>query len=446
MRTQNQTVRVLNNVKLVTFLYWTSLGLLAYMPFHLFLSRWLSLYTGGLGAWDAGKDILTLSALALAVFIFLKNKLYKNKYLLTFFVLSAVYVALHLLFYAVNYQDLDQRSFMVGTLYNGRIFAYLFIGMIVVRTYPKLNPRTLLKVILVASTLTCMVAFVQYIAPKDLMTHFGYSIERGVKPAFFIDDKPDFPRVMSTIRDPNSYGAYLVLPITLLWIIFLKLKKHRTSAAALGVIHAFALLLTFSRGAWLGTIIALSVATFFIFERSILDILKKRAWIIGLVIIALIPIVSMVKNQYVFQNVILHSDKSTVLKDPNELRIEVQTKAIDDIADQPEGHGPGTAGLVSIGNPKGTVLTENYFLQIGYELGIAGLLIFVGLLVVTYKYLLQGKRNITSIAVISSFWGYIFIATLIHLWSNEAVAAQWWLLAGLLIVNRSNSNNRVTKG
>ena len=45
--------------------YFGALGLLIYMPFHIFLSQWLSTYTGGLEAWKIGKDV---SILLLAVF------------------------------------------------------------------------------------------------------------------------------------------------------------------------------------------------------------------------------------------------------------------------------------------------------------------------------------------------------------------------------------------
>lgn len=414
-----------------TILYWSVAGLLAYMPFHIFLSRWLSLYTGGLGPWDAAKDIITSLAAGLALLLCISRKLYRDRRVLALFLLAGAYFLLHLAYFAFNHRNLYARSFILGTLYNGRIIAYLLIALVAARIYPKIELQKIIKITLVVSTITCLIALAQYVLPKDLMTHFGYSIERGVKPNFFIDDKPDFPRVMSTIRDPNSYGAYLIIPITLLWAHITRLKKFRVKALGLLAVHLLALLLTFSRGAWLGACLSLAVVTFLLYKKELFATLQARKWLILALCIAAIPVVLVLKNQYVFQNVFLHSDKSTVLKDPNELRIEVQRNAVTQIARHPEGHGPGTAGLTSIGNPKGTVLMENYFLQIAYEVGVQGLLIFLSLLALAYYLLVKAPRNYMSASLLASFWAYVFIATLIHLWSNEAVAAQWWLLAGL---------------
>lgn len=136
------------------------------------------------------------------------------------------------------------------------------------------------------------------------------------------------------------------------------------------------------------------------------------------------------------------------MADPNELRIQLQARAADDIMADPEGHGPGTAGIVSIGNPHGAYLTENYFLQIGYEIGVIGLLVFLALLAVVYRMVLGVRRDDVRAVLIGSFWAYILMSLLIHLWSNEAVAAQWWLLAGLAIgVSAATSSTRakVTK-
>lgn len=438
----------MNKPTLEKFLGGSVLLLLAYMPFHLFLSRWLSLYTGGLGQWDAGKDILTIAALGVAIILALKRRLFKDKAIITIFVLSALYGLLHLLFIVFDRDDQHLRSFLVATLFNGRILAYLFIGMIVGRLR-LISMRSVVRVMIIASTLTCLFALFQYLAPKDLMTNFGYSIERGVKPNFFIDDKVDFPRVMSTVRDPNSYGAYLIVPLTFLWLkLFRGQSKTRLLIGGLLLLHGLSLLLTFSRGAWIGAFISVSIATMLAYRQQLIDFIKKRYWILALPILILLVGGFYIRDTYVFKNVVLHSDESTVLADPNELRVQLQNKALADIASDPEGHGPGTAGLVSIGNPKGTFLTENYYLQIGYEIGIFGFLLFMALFIKIYKLIAGVISREYSMVFIGSFWAYAFLSMLIHLWSNETVAAQWWLLAGLVIgpalsnEHNSTSSNR----
>lgn len=426
-------------------LYAIFIGLIAYMPFHLFLSRWLSLYTGGLGQWDAAKDIVTVVGLGLAVVIAWKHKLFQDKVVLSVFLLSLAYLLLHISFYLFDRKDQDTRPFIVATLFNGRIFAYLFIGIVVAATQ-KINWYKVLKVVLIVSTVTCIFGLFQYVAAKDLMTHFGYSIERGAKPSFFIDEKPDFPRIMSTVRDPNSYGAYLIVPLVILFVMGLKRLGSTKVVVGLFVLHLAALVLTFSRGAWLGAVIVLGLASVYVAKKQLLLLLRKYAVYIALVFLLAAGVTFALRDSYVVQNVFLHSDKSTVMADPNELRVQLQQDSIKKIVEQPEGYGPGTAGIVSIGNTKtGVVLTENYFLQIAYEVGLVGLWIYLLLLFIIYKRIVMIATKNMKVVMLSSFWAYIFISLLIHLWSNEAVAAQWWLLAGLLIGGglRNSHNKRV---
>lgn len=402
------------------------------MPFSLFISRWLSLYTGNLALWDSSKDYLTLFTLIISLYIVIRNKLIREKYIATVVILGVIYGVLHLSFLIFD-KSLDQRSVIVATLYNGRIFAYLFIGIVLGKITQKQHYKNIVKILLIISCITAVFALLQYLLPKDLMTHFGYSVSRGAKPFFFIDDKPDFPRVMSTIRDPNSYGAFLILPITFLWV---QLAKKRKESGML-IIGSFlllitALFLTFSRGAWLGVSLSIAVSTGMLFKNSIQNIVKKHLLLALTVLCIMVTGVLLTRNSYVTQNVILHKDQQTVLTDPNELRIEFQRKALRGIASEPLGHGPGSAGLAAISNPRGGLLTENYYLQIAYEIGVPGLLIFLSMLILIYRKLLQTTTSEIQTAMIASFWGLAFVALLIHLWSNEAVAIEWWFLAGVI--------------
>jgi O-antigen ligase len=112
--------------------------------------------------------------------------------------------------------------------------------------------------------------------------------------------------------------------------------------------------------------------------------------------------------------------------------VQLFQKGIDGIAADPEGRGPGTAGLVATKLSNG-LLTENYYLQIGYEVGIAGLLMFIGLLVVVLRQLWTLRQSFLAQTLLASFVGLAFMNLLLHTWANEAVAASWWLLTGILL-------------
>jgi hypothetical protein len=263
------------------------------------------------------------------------------------------------------------------------------------------------------------------------LTHFGYSLDRGARPAFFIDNKPDLPRIMSTLRDPNSFGAYLILPIVVLVGGWLRKPKMRMMFTGLLTLHVLALLLTFSRSALAGAIIGSAMIFIWNYKEKSKIIIKKYWPMLAAGVVILLALGFAMRNQYFVQNVIFHSDENTKMTDSNNLHFQFAEKGIRGIADKPLGHGPGTAGLVSI-HTKNVVLTENYFIQIGYEVGILGLAMLIGMMAFICR-LLYKVNDFYSWTLLSAFAGITLCSLLLLTWSNEAVACQWWLLAGLIV-------------
>ncbi len=405
--------------------------LLVYMPFHLFLSQWLSTYTGYLDFWKIAKDLLLFAAILLtAGLVYIRNN-FKDRLFWLFFAFSTLYFLLHLLIWQMNPDTADKPA-ILATAYNCRLLGYAILGWgtsIVAKKYFTL--KQIFRLTIIISTIVCILGIIQYLLPKDFMTHFGYSLDRGVKPAFFIDEKPDLPRIMSTLRDPNSLGAYLILPITILAGAWLKKPKLRMLFSGLLLLHALALFLTFSRSAWVGAVLAVGIMFFWHFKERTKLIVKKYWPLIVAGLVVLTAGVFMLRDQYVVQNVVFHSDENTRRTDSNNLHAQFAENGLKGIANEPFGHGPGTAGLVSI-QTKQVVLTENYFIQISYEVGIIGLALLVGIMIFVCK-LLYERNDFYASALLASFAGITFCCLLLHTWSNEAVAAQWWLLAGLVM-------------
>lgn len=416
--------------KFKKYLYISTLALFIYMPFHIFISQYLSVYTGGLDFWKIAKDIFTVLLVSVLVCTTLITKKYTKQYLI-FVGFAVVYFILHVILWLGTNQPNDTA--LLATIYNNRLVWYLLIGYSIALLLPKKDSyKVFAKILIAVSTVVCLIGLAQWVLPKDIMTHFGYSIERGVKPNFFIDDKPDFPRIMSTIRDPNSLGAFLLLPTAIITSALIRFWEtpRRMLLVGLLMLHCLAILLTFSRGAWLG-LIAMQVAIFtLIFRNNILAFVKKFAVPIVLLTLILIGLTYVSKDSYFFQNVILHSDESTQLADPNELRVQLAKKGIEGIAADPEGRGPGMAGLVSTRLPNG-LLTENYYLQIAYEVGVIGLIMLIAFLAYLFRILIRGRNDIVVDGLLASFAGLCFINLLVHGWANEAVAASWFILTGL---------------
>ena len=424
-------------------LFYLSLALVIYMPLHVFIVQSVSLVTGGLEVWKAAKDVLIFILLPLLLFLSFKKGLWQNKTFRTLLILGGVYSLLHGLFVLFDTSD-DTYSTIVGSVYNTRLLIYLLLGYVVgASKNGEKYLRYLLTAAVLIATAVSVFAIAQYFLPSDLLTHVGYSLERGVKPLFFIDDRTELPRVMSTLKDPNSLGAYLILPVLLTGFALIKQKANKVffvrefRREVLFVMLStmlIALLLTFSRGALLGLLLSIVAALFMISEGKTKAFLKKYfPWLaVSLVLVGLF--LFQIRNAPIVQDYVFHAAVSTDQEDPNEKRLTLYEEAIEDIVEEPEGHGPGSAGLVSISNPNGGLLTENYFLQIAYEVGWLGLVTFLAILTVIYKQLRQNRNyKLVSIVILSSLVGYLFYSLLIHLWSNEAIALQWWLLCGALL-------------
>ncbi|HUS25885.1 MAG TPA: O-antigen ligase family protein [Nevskiaceae bacterium] len=412
--------------------YKLSLTFLAYMPFHVFLVQSLSLATGGLDIWKASKDVaLGLATVFVVCLVYQQRKASRLFGLLVG--LALLYGGLHLLLWALH-PDLYRPTAILGFVYNTRVLCFAVLGMgasLLLSNGPYM--RAVLRWTLAVSTLVAILGVIQYFLPKDFLTHLGYSLERGVRPAFFIDDQPDLPRIMSTLRDPNSLGAYLVLPITALSVLLLHAKDiyKRQMLGGMLAVHGLALLLTFSRSAWAGALLAVGLVLWWQYRESVLAA-AKRFWVPGAILLVLLGgTLFAARNAYVVKSFVTHSDGTPQAQyDSNGFHWYYAKKGIDGIVRNPFGHGPGTAGLVSIQNPNGGLLTENYYIQIGYEVGLLGLALFIAVNVLLYLKLRQRHDDIGTV-LLASFWAYVLINMLLHIWSNEAVAAQWWILAGL---------------
>ena len=423
------------------------MALLVYMPFHIFLVQSLSLVMGGLDTWKIAKDV-GIALLTMFVFCTVYATKRATKLLNILVILTLTYLGLHLMLWAFH-PDLYVPSALLGTTYNVRLLCLLIIGHGAVLLYPtKFVFSSVMKLVLGVSTGVAVLGIVQFLLPPDLLTHLGYSLERGVRPAFFIDDNPAFHRIMSTLREPNALGAYMLLPFTALWALLLNSTKtavdrRKVVLAGLLLLHGTALLLTFSRSAWLGTLLAVGLVTWWRY-RTVLLTLAKQWWPLLVALVVALGIIGFVfrDNSFVTGYITHATPEEAEDLDSNDLHWILVRDGIRGVTHEPFGHGPGTAGIVSIQNPAGGVLTENYYVQIAYEVGILGLLLFVAVHVVVYRSIRRGPGAVWRSVLLASFWGYILINMLLHIWSNEAVATQWWLLAGMALTMVTTASNK----
>lgn len=425
-------------------------GLLAYMPFHIFLSTWLGSSFHLLEVAKVAKDVVLVIGFAAALLVGIRQAWLKEVFKDRLMWLIGAYGFLTLLMALIKPVDIDAE--ILGVVYNLRFFVFFIYGALLMRMYkPEWLRRTALKVVLLAALPVLVFGVVQYMwLPDNALTHIGYSRENGVLPAFHIDNKPDLERIMSTLRDPNSLGSYLIiiLAIAAAYLLYSKnkdLKQTLWGVTALGVMCMY---FTFSRGAWIGAVVMVAALLAIYIKQKRRIRIGKWLVILGVSAVMLLAAGMFVaRDTYFVKNVILHADESTVLEDPNELRLRFWRESLEAAKDNPLGYGPGTAGLASVRNEKqGTILNENYYLQILHEVGITGLLLFLAIIGVVIKRLYEGSRNHpATLALLAALIGLCVTNFLVHIWSNEAVAYTCWGLAGLLVYGRNSDNKQTAK-
>lgn len=427
---------------------WVFFALLAYMPLHIFLSTWLGTSFGVLDFAKVFKDILLVLGFGCVLACSVARPWFKEVLRLKIIWLIGAYAAITLLLALIK--PTDQDAELLGIVYNLRFLLFFVYGLLLTRHYKAdwLQKKALL-VVLSAAVAVLGFGFVQYMwLPDTALQHVGYARENGVLPAFFIDDKPDLERIMSTVRDPNSLGSYIIIILSLAasFLLVTKSKDLRKVYAGILALGLLCLWFTFSRGAWIGAVVsAITLALLYLKQNREIKF-DRRLLVIPVALLVLVGVGAYAaKDSYFVKNVVLHADESTVLEDPNELRLKFLSESVEASVDNPLGYGPGTAGLASVRNDiQGTVLNENYYLQILHEVGVLGLLLFLAILsMVGWQLYKLSADSTLALALFAAFVGLAVTNLLVHIWANEAVAYTWWGLAGLTIITKSHQKNTV---
>ncbi len=406
------------------------MALLALLPFHALLTTWAGSLFGYREIWQAWKEILVLGLLAGVGFKLITDRQLR-RFLWGYWSnrLILVYGLLHLLMAIIMSSDLDAT--LLG-LRNNLIFLAIFIiGQTIAFRSPSGRFKTLLpKIILVTAAIVAIFGLLQaYLLPYDFLAKFGYG--EGTIPPYLLLQDSEIVRVISTLDSPNTLGSWLILPWALSLTLLLK-KRIDSSWWLLPPTLFLALYHSHSRSAWIGV----ALATVFIGWRILPKHRLRQATIVlfsGLLIVAA-ALIYLVPKVPVLQSVFLHaplekaSDESS-----NADHLEEIIKGIPELVHNPLGKGPGAAGPASLesNNPD---ITENYFLQVGLEVGFIGLGLFLAINYLIARDLWRASRqSLLAVALLASFIGLSFMNLLLHTWANGPTAITWWGLAGLML-------------
>lgn len=280
-------------------------------------------------------------------------------------------------------------------------------------------------------------------------------------------------RIQSTMSGPNQLGIWLLLPLsfTLLrvvhcefaggWLkkLFSDLLKSGERKRCLSVLYCtlffFALFFTFSRSAW----IACGVILLIILLHHVAVQQYRRALVRLSGLIALLFALSV----FLFPEVVLRLPST-------QEHFHRPVEALQRIALQPRGYGLGTAGPASNRVSDACVylpedgdaswaeahaslcvflgekqvqptqyecscpfLPENWYLQLGVEMGALGMVLFLLLLAFVFVKLASAAKNhLFAEGVYLALIGVSIAALFLHAWEDSGIAYSLWILIAVV--------------
>lgn len=417
-----------------------TVGVLVVMPFHATLTVWLASFGFDYTVVRLWKEMVLLVLLGGATALLLRSpelrvQLAESVVVRRLSLLIGVYVLLHLLLGTIVFARGDVSVVALGysLVSNLRFLAFFLVAVVVgvqYRAWLKLYWR---RVLLWPAAVVVVFGLLQdYVLPYDVLRHVGYSLDT-IPPYITVDEKIEYVRVQSTMRGPNPLGAYLV-PILAAFVALFVTRRRRYVRVAFGMVATLLVLYaTYSRSAWIGAAVAVGLVLWGVAASA-----RARKFL--LVVMAAVAVVGLfgvwaLQDNRTAQNLVLHTDDTSTAASSNDVRADALSAAATDVLEKPLGRGPGTAGPASVYNDAPARISENYFLQIGQEVGVLGMVLLIAIHVVIGAALWRagGAKRVLPLILAASLAGVVLINMLSHAWADDTLAYVWWGFAGLAV-------------
>lgn len=257
-------------------------------------------------------------------------------------------------------------------------------------------------------------------------------------------------RVYSYLGNPNLLAGYLLpaVALSLAAIFIWRGWLPKLLAVTMFIVNSACLVLTFSRGGWIGFVVCLFVfLVLFVYWYSVQLPQSWRSWAMpvmlggsaGVILLSVLfvePVRDRVASMFVGRD-----DSS------NNFRINVWSAVIEMIQDRPLlGIGPGNTAFNKIYplymRPRFSALSAYSIpLEIAVETGVIGLSCFLWLLVVTFNQGVQQMRRLRNFGNLDGFWLAGAIAAMAGMlahgfvdtvWYRPEVSTLWWLMVAII--------------
>lgn len=409
--------------------------LLICLPLQTPITVWLAKMFGHIYIWSSWKEIIILLCAGLALAYSLSDQDLRreitrhtyNKIALGYLALLVFYLLLHL----------NSSSTFVSFALHAR-FIVIFLIAQVVGWYRPESFRYFIQIIIALAVVSAVFGLLQVsVLPPNLLEKIGYDppgINTSAIPPAIHQTSADsnIYRAQAGLRGPNALGAYFILPILVCLQLFLRSRDKRNLGYIAILISG--LFVTYSRSAWLGLLLSLILGMLMFGKPRVRHIALYG--IIFSVLLGLVMVFSLGQRNY-FKSVILHQNDKISTTQSNDGHVKLTQKALAEVSGSPLGKGLGTAGPASALDGHARI-AENYYLQVGQEMGWPG----IALLVLLHAYLILALRRLakdddSGKVLLLSLIALSFTNLLLHTWTDEVVSISFWLLAGAWLSGRN---------
>lgn len=405
------------------------------LPFHALLTVWLGSVVGHYTILRLWKEVL-LAAIAikvvylLAVDTRLRKQLLEsrlNQAILAYIAVTTTWGAAVLILHKVSAKALGY-----GLIVNLRFLVFFLVVWVAAVKAPKAFaswPKWLWWPLAVVVGFGLLQYFV---LPYDFLRHFGYN-DQTIFPYETINHNIHHPRIFSTLRGANPLGAYLVLTLSLLAVTWKKQMKNWQTVLLAGGVGV--LFMTFSRSAWIGLVLSAIVITWCSIKSE--KAKQRGLMLVAAGVVVLAGVGFALRHNTTLQDYVFHTnDRSTISISSNEGHVSALRDGAQDVATEPLGRGPGSAGPASVYNNNKVRIAENYFIQVGQETGWPGLFFFLLINLYLAGELWSRRQNSLALGLFAALIGLTFINLLSHAWTDDTVAYVFWGLSAVALATK----------
>ncbi len=385
----------------------------------------ISVFGGKLPIKGLKEAVILLIVIPMFVVIIKKWKLVKDANH-TLGILIGAYFLLYIFMALVrNDEPIVEVAGLIASLrYLGFFVICYFVARLVQNV--KLFEDRAIRIVLYGGLFVIVFGALQVLVlPKDILTLLGYGSDT-VKPYLTIDNNESLVRILSTLSGPNPLGAYLAILLPIGIYYGQKKKWHWYTWPLLGIPFAITLYGSGSRSGLIGCVVSL-FAYFLLINRR-----NKKLWAAMAAFLVLSSVGILARNTTFVQVTLLHRDPSEASQiDSDDQRLSSLSLAVDRIQERPFGHGVGSSGPASNYGDNSFII-ENYYLDIAYQVGWIGMLLFLGIIGYTGLLLYRLKSKV-AYSLLAGLIGVSIIGLFWPIWISETVALTWWGLAGIVI-------------